>query len=147
MPMNTVAARTVAAHVAELIEFASIFQARYGKQYRMKPGSPAEAWNIYNAILDKQVTIASLLDYPALENPLQRCPQWWKYQDCIDIGTASMMATEVSHLIAACAWFEAEPIGEPSPVILSAQQVIAGMLQPNTIMLAQEGQTSLRLAS
>lgn len=145
--MNTAIARAAAAHIAELIEFASIFQARYGKQYRMKPGSPAEAWNIYNAILDKQVTIASLLDYPALESPLKRCPPWWKYQDAIDIGTASMMANEASHLIAACAWFEAEPIGEPSPVILSAQQVIAGLLQPNTLMLAQEGQTALRLAS
>ncbi len=40
--MNTVMARHIAAQIAELIELSSIFQTRYGKDYRMKPGSPAE---------------------------------------------------------------------------------------------------------
>ena len=65
--MNTVLARQMAARVAELIELASIFQCRYGKDYRLKPGSPANAWDLQQAIMNQQTAIASLLDASALE--------------------------------------------------------------------------------
>ncbi|MBZ0287363.1 MAG: hypothetical protein K8I30_07100 [Anaerolineae bacterium] len=135
--MNTANARLIAARIAELIEFASIFQARYGKQYRMKPGSPAEAWDLHQTLFDQQVAIAHLLQPDALATPLRRAAPWWKYQDAIDTGSACMMAAEASHLIACCASFEAEPRAASSPVIGTSQAVIAGLLHPSAVMVAQ----------
>lgn len=135
--MNTANARQIAAKIAELIEFASIFQARYGKQYRMKPGSPAEAWDMHQAIFDQQVAIAHLLDPDALETPLTRASQWWKWQDAIDTGSACMMSAEASHLIACCASFEAAPRAATSPVVSTSQAAIAGMLHPSAVLVAQ----------
>jgi hypothetical protein len=147
MHMNTATARQLAAKVAELIEFASIFQARYGKQYRMKPGSPAEAWDLYNTIFDQQVAIAQLMDAAALENPARRSTPWWKWQETIDTGVVAMIAAEVSHLIACCACFEAEPRAESSPAVGTSQSVIAGMLHPSTVLVAQGDPGYARCAS
>lgn len=145
--MNTATARQIAARIAELIELASIFQARYGKQYRMKPGSPAEAWDLHQALFDQQVAIAHLLDPSTLETPLRRPAQWWKYQDEMDTGSACLMAAEASHLIASCACFEAAPRADSSPVVSTSQAVIAGMLHPSTLMVAQGEQDYTRRAS
>jgi hypothetical protein len=145
--MNTATARQLAAKIAELIELTSIFQARYGKQYRLKPGSPAEAWDLHQAIFDQQAAIAQSLDTCALENPLQRCPQWWKYQETIDTGVVSLIAAEISHLIACCASFEAEPRAAFSPAVVSSQAAIAGMLHPSAVMVAQGDSTYARRAS
>ena len=135
--MNTANARQIAAKIAELIEFASIFQARYGKQYRMKPGSPAEAWDLHQAMFDQQVAIAHLLDAAALEAPMRRSTPWWKFQDEIDTGVVCMVASEAGHLIACCASFEAEPRAASSPAVNASQAVIAGMLHPSALMVAQ----------
>ena len=134
--MNTAIARLLAAKVAELIEMASIFQSCYGKDYRMKPGSPTQAWDLYQAMLNQQTAIARLLDVDALEDPSQRLPQWWKWQEVIDTGIVAQMAQETYHLIACCASFEANPTGSKSPVIGCSQRVIAGMLHPSTCMVA-----------
>lgn len=135
--MNTVMARHIAAQIAELIELSSIFQTRYGKDYRMKPGSPAEAWELHDAIFNQQVAIASLLDVDALENPLQRVPTWWKWQETIDAGIVAQMAQEASHLIICCASFEAVPMAASSPAVSCSQRVIAGTLHPSAILVAQ----------
>ncbi len=135
--MKTAIARQLAAKIAEMIELTSIFQARYGKQYRIKPGSPAEAWDLHQAIFDQQAVIAQLLDSDTLENPVRRCTAWWKYQDTIDTGVVSLIASEVSHLIACCASFEAEPRAASSPAVAASQAVIAGMLHPSAVMVAQ----------
>jgi hypothetical protein len=145
--MNTATARQLAAKIAELIELTSIFQARYGKQYRIKPGSPAEAWDLHQAIFDQQAVIAQLLDTAALENPLRRCPSWWKYQDTIDTGVVSLIAAEISHLIACCASFEAEPRAASSPAVSSSQAAIAGMLHPSAVLVAQGDANYTRRAS
>ncbi|MBL8160944.1 MAG: hypothetical protein JNJ61_03090 [Anaerolineae bacterium] len=136
--MNTVAARHIAAKIAELIELASIFQARYGKNYRMKPGSPDSAWDLHQTIFNQQTEVARLLDYEALADPLKRMPTWWKWQETIDSGAAAQIAQEVSHLIACCASFEANPLHETSPVILCSQRVIAGVLHPSCVLIALE---------
>ena len=134
--MNTVLARQLAARVAELIELASIFQCRYGKDYCLKPGSPADSWSLQQAIMNQQTAIASLLDASALETPAQRLPQWWKWQEIMDTAMATSLAQETCHLIAACACVEASPGATTSPVIIASQQVIAGMLHPSTRMVA-----------
>ena len=133
--MNTARARLLAAKVAELIEAVSIFQSCYGKDYRMKPGSPTQAWDLYQSILNQQTAIAQLLDMDALEDSTQR-QQWWKWQESIDTGIVSQIAQEAYHLIACCASFEANPTANNSPVIGCSQRVIAGMLHPSTRMVA-----------
>jgi len=145
--MNTTTARQLSAKIAELIELASIFQARYGKQYRIKPGSPTEAWELHQAIFDQQAVIAQMLDDAALESPLRRCAPWWKWQDTVDTGTVSLIAAEVCHLIACCASFEAEPRAAASPVIETSQAAIAGMLHPSAVMVAQGAPGYARRAS
>jgi hypothetical protein len=134
--MNTARARLLAGKVAELIETASIFQSCYGKDYRMKPGSPTQAWDLYQAMLNQQTAIAQLLDIDVLENSAQRLPQWWKWQESIDTGIVAQMAQEVYHLIACCASFESNPTANTSPVIACSQRVIAGLLHPSTRMVA-----------
>lgn len=134
--MNTARARLLAAKVAELIESVSIFQSCYGKDYRMKPGSPTQAWDLYQSILNQQTAIAQLLDLDALEDSSQRQSQWWKWQESIDTGIVTQIAQEAYHLIACCASFEANPTGNNSPVIGCSQRVIAGMLHPSTRMVA-----------
>lgn len=134
--MNTAIARLLAGKAAELIEMASIFQSCYGKDYHLKPGSPTHAWDLYQAMLNQQTAIARLLDVDALENPSQRLPQWWKWQETIDTGMVAQMAQEIYHLIACCASFEANPTASSSPVIACSQRVIAGMLHPSACMVA-----------
>ncbi|MBA3868576.1 MAG: hypothetical protein H0X30_05445 [Anaerolineae bacterium] len=134
--MNTAFARLLAAKVAELMETASIFQACYGKDYRMKPGSPTHAWDLYQSMLNQQTAIAQLLDIDALEDAALRLPQWWKWQESIDTGVIAQMAQETYHLIACCASFEANPTANSSPVIGCSQRVIASMLHPSTRMVA-----------
>ena len=102
----------------------------------MKPGSPTQAWDLYQSILNQQTAIAQLLDLDALEDSSQRQPQWWKWQESIDTGIVTQIAQETYHLIACCASFEANPTGNNSPVIGCSQRVIAGMLHPSTRMVA-----------
>lgn len=101
----------------------------------MKPGSPTQAWDLYQSILNQQTAIAQLLDSDALEDSAQR-QQWWKWQESIDTSIVTQIAQEAYHLIACCASFEANPAGSNSPVIGCSQRVIAGMLHPSTRMVA-----------
>ena len=102
----------------------------------MKPGSPTQAWDLYQTMLNQQTAIAGLLDVDALEDVAQRLPQWWKWQESIDTGVIAQMAQEAYHLIACCASSEASPAANASPVIACSQRVIAGMLHPTTRMVA-----------
>jgi hypothetical protein len=145
--MNTVTARRIAALIAELVELASIFQARYGKDYRMKPGSPAEAWDLHQAIFDKQSDIARLLDVEALEQPLKRLPDWWKYRETLDTSMAAQLLQEAAHLIACCAAFETSPRAGSSPVVVTSQSVLAGMLHPSTVLLGMDRTSHVQIAS
>ena len=135
--MNVSTARLIAASAGELIILTSTFDSRYGKNYRMKPGSPDDAWQLQQAIFDQQAALARLLDPFALENPLQRVTAWWKFQDVLDTGIAAQIAAEAFHLIACCASAEATARPSPSPVIICSQRTIAGFLHPSTLLIAQ----------
>jgi hypothetical protein len=134
--MNTDTAHQLMVEVSHLIQLTSAFQAAYGKGYIIKPGSPAEAWGLHQAIFNQQAVVARLLDIESLENPLQSCAQWWKRQDVIDLGIVTMLAQEVVHLIACCAAFETQPRTVASPAIETSQGVIAGMLHPSSVLVA-----------
>jgi hypothetical protein len=134
--MNTSTACELAGKIAEMIAYASTFQCQYGKDYRMKPGSPDEAWELYQAIFNQQVAIASLLDIYALENPARILPMWWKIRETLDTSSATQISQEACHLIACCACYEADPGSGPSPAIRSSQCVIAGMLHPSAVLVA-----------
>jgi hypothetical protein len=136
--MDTGLARQIALAIADLMQPVSIFQSCFGKDYRLKPGSPTQVWELHQAIKEQQVLIASLLDASALESPIQRLPQWWKYQEMPDVGTVTAMMQEACHLIAACSCHEANPQTAQSPVLATAQRVLAGMLHPATLMMAQD---------
>ena len=145
--MNTAMAHQLAVKAARLIELTSIFQSQYGKDYRMKPGSPESAWELQQAIFDLQGTMAGLLDPYALENPLRRVTPWWKYQDVMDTGMATQVAQEAFHLIACCASQEVSTRGEPSPVIICSQRTIAGLLHPSSLLIAQSELEKAAIAS
>jgi hypothetical protein len=147
MPVNIVTAHKVMAEVAKLTEMSSIFQARYGKQYRMKPGSPAEAWDLYQSIVNQQTVIARLLDVAALEKPLSRCAQWWKNQDAMDYSITASLAQEVIHLIACCASADVQSHTVASPIIDVSQSVIAGMLHPSSVLVALGDLQAMQRAS
>lgn len=136
--MDTGLARQIALAIADLMQPVSIFQSCFGKDYRMKPGSPDQAWELHQVIKQQQVLIASLLDATTLDAPLQRLPQWWKYQEAPDVGVVSAMMQEACHLIAACACHEANPQTPQSPVVATSQRILAGMLHPATLMMAQD---------
>ncbi len=145
--MNTTMAQVLATKAAQLIELTSIFQSQYGKDYRMKPGSPDEAWTLQQAIFDLQAEIGHSLDMYALENPLKRVTPWWKFQDVMDNGIATQIAQEVFHLIACCAAQGVSQRTEPSPVIVCSQRTIAGFLHPSTLLIAQSNLEKTPIAS
>jgi hypothetical protein len=141
--MNMATARKVISETVELLVLCSRFQATYGKDYRLKPGSPQNAWELYQAIFDKQRIIAELLDSDALERPLKRWGEWWKRQETIDIALVNELAKEANHLIACCAYNEVNTqSGEVSSAVRASQGVIAGILHPSArqVALANLGQ-------
>lgn len=145
--MNTSTARELVGKIAQLIEFASTFQCHYGKNYRMKPGSPDQAWELHQMIFNQQIAIASLLDIDALENPARILPMWWKLCETLDTSSATQISQEACHLIACCACYEANPVSQPSPAIHSSQCVIAGMLHPSAVLVALDGLEQIQKAS
>jgi hypothetical protein len=147
MPMNTPTAHQLMIEVSRLVEMTSIFQAAYGKQYVVKPGSPAEVWDLYQVICRQQVVVAHLLDATALEAPMQSCAKWWKRQDVIDLGIVTMLAQEALHLIACCAAYETQPRAVSSPAIGASQAAIAGMLHPSCVMVALADVQAVQRAS
>ncbi|MBI5667171.1 MAG: hypothetical protein HZC41_04115 [Chloroflexi bacterium] len=129
--MNTTTALKIAASVAQLTGLCTTFQAKFGRRYQFTPDSPAEAYELHRAICAKQAEIAELLDDAALENPMKKASEWWRWQNTMDMATAGELAREVNHLIASCAYFEASPCASGhSPTITAAQEAIAGMLHP-----------------
>ena len=130
--MEVTTARQIAEITARLAELVATFQARFGTDYRMTPNSPAEAWEMYRAIMAAQTQIANLLDPMALKNAFSRYGQWWERADvmsCIMVKELSMAAFD---LIGRCAYDEQRQSGEVSAADLVIQQSIAGMLHPAT---------------
>jgi hypothetical protein len=135
--MEGATALALAQKISELVQQCASFQAKYGRYYTLKPGSPTEAWALYHDILGKQVEIAAMLDGNTLELQQSTLDQWWKRHDVIDLSIAKTLMQQVSHLIATCAYHDAET--EPtdySYAVFSAQASIANMLHPSARMLA-----------
>jgi hypothetical protein len=145
--MDTSTARQITDKAAELIELTSAFQSRYGKHYRMKPGTPDDIWQFERMIFNQQSALARLLDPDALRNPLHRFPNWWKLHDVLDDGMATQIALEALHLIACCASYAANAPDKPSPAILCSQRVIAGLLHPSCLLIAQSDLEAAEKAS
>ncbi|GAB4512676.1 MAG: hypothetical protein OHK0046_12580 [Anaerolineae bacterium] len=137
--MNMNNARAMLNHAAQLIELSATFQTRYGRDYAMKPGSPADAWELYDAIFTLECQIGRLLDANALENLHHRHGEWWKRQDVMDTATAREILEVTGHLIACCARVSANQTdAEWSYAIKTLQQSIAGMLPPASLQVAMD---------
>jgi hypothetical protein len=132
--MNIAIARRVVAETTLLTELVATFQAHYGKNYRLKAGSPAEAWTLHRQILDQQRAIAGLLDADIIEQPVYKHIRWWQQQDAMDTGVTQELFFEAHQLVARCAYTEASA-HDPckSPGIACSQAIIAGMLHPNAL--------------
>ncbi len=128
--MNTAIARGLAENAARLMDIATRFEVLFGRNYQLKPGSPQEAWDLYQQAYEEQSRIARQLDVEALERPFVRWGQWWERRDMMDTGIINELVAEIFHLISYCACHEANS-DEHFPVTLRlAQEAIAGILHP-----------------
>lgn len=135
--MEATTALQLAQKISELVQQCASFQAKFGRYYTLKPGSPAEAWAMYHDILGKQVEIAAMLDQTTLDLPHTTPNQWWKRHDVIDLSIAKTLMQQVSHLIATCAYHEANiDLTDWSYAVFAAQVSIAGMLHPTAKLVA-----------
>ncbi len=134
--MNPKTARKIATRVAKLTERATIFNIRYGQDYHLKPGSPPEAWALYDEINQLQVEIARLLSEHALEKPFCRWGRWWESHEVINAGILNELAAESFRLIGYCAGQKAIPDNTTMPRSIDmSQETIAGMLHPSARQL------------
>jgi hypothetical protein len=135
--MKTAMACEILNEAARLLELTATFQARYGKQYRLKAGSPQEAWTLYDDISEMQTRVAALLDPQALEDSNSRYGHWWERMDVMDVNTAQMLVEEVGALISCCAYSDVKsPETSLTYMVLSKQSTIAGFLHPSSRMIA-----------
>jgi hypothetical protein len=130
--MNTTLARRIVVEVTALAELCAAFSAHYGRHYQLKPGSPKEAWTLYQEILDRQRVIAGLLDTSALEQPRTAHIRWWEQQDAIDTSVTQELFMEAHQLVIRCVYAEAGA-QDTSPGITCSQAIIAGLLHPNAL--------------
>jgi hypothetical protein len=135
--MRTEVALELTQNVAQLVELTATFQAKYGRHYTLKPGSPAEAWALYNQIFNQQATIAQMLDTRALQMPQEGYDKWWERQDAMDLSIAKTLIQHSSHLIATVAYFNAEAHETDwSYAVYCAESAVAGLLHPSAIQVA-----------
>jgi len=129
----------LATEAVYLVQLVGKFQAQFGREYRLKPGSPPVAWELDQAIQAQQTLIARLLDLAALEGAFSRYGCWWTRCDVMDDGIAHELAAEATRLVSACAHAESKADQvEWSPAIQVIQQSIAGMLPPHIRMMGSE---------
>jgi hypothetical protein len=135
--MNTAIAREIAAKSAQLVALTAEFEATYGKNYTLKPGSPQDAWDLYDAVFQTESSLASLLDSAALLNPHHRYGKWWDRVETMETAIAQQLMLEARHLIARCAHHHVnQPDSDWSYAIQTAQCAIAGMMRPASLQLA-----------
>jgi hypothetical protein len=127
--MNTQVARKLVDAIAGLAVLAATFQAKYGKHYQLKAGSPKEAWTLYHDMLNQQRYIAGMLDIEALENPRIRGEGWWRQHDVIDTSATQELCVEAHMLLTRCVYAEANNHAA-SPAVICSQTIIAGLLAP-----------------
>lgn len=129
--MNSVVAAQIVAGVVRLTELSAVFQAKYGQDYLLKPGSPDEAWKLYRASFEQQAEIARMLDLECLESPFTRYGAWWGRREMVDTGILNELALEAFRLVSYCASYYSLSEGEACPLTMRlSQEAIAGMLHP-----------------
>ncbi len=137
--MNTQTARQIMNEVAQLNELVATFQATFGRSYQVKPNSPQDAQRLQETIFERECAIARLLDSETLMSPHYKVGMWWNRQDVMDMGVIQALVQEVCHLISCCAYFEVEQRGMSwSYAVNSAQNTIAGLLEPTSLQTALE---------
>ncbi|MBL8118981.1 MAG: hypothetical protein J0L63_00325 [Anaerolineae bacterium] len=129
--MDTQTAITISHRVSELTQLVTGYQAQYGRYYKISADTPLTAVALQQAIFNKQVEVAELLDSDVRTKPGKRWLEWWRWQETLDIATCSELARESNHLIACCAYHDAQPEGQSSFAIHASQVTIAGMLHPD----------------
>ncbi len=134
--MKTHQARHLLEDAGKLVHHIAVFATCYGRHYELCPGSPDDAWALYETIQAIQAEIAAGLDEILWMRPHHRCGEWWERQDVMDVSTAQAISYEVSHLIACCAAHEAKAPGSTA-AIQNAQLAIAGMLHPAAIQVGE----------
>ena len=126
-------------HAGHLAELTTTFQASYGKGYRINAGSDRDTWVLYRNIQDAQQAIARLLSEDALEHPHALSGQWWDRYDVPDASISQALVGQAGHLIAACAYCEANKATDDCYRSVDAtQRAIAGMLHPSILLLASD---------
>jgi hypothetical protein len=146
--MNTNTVRQLIDEIANLAERVATFQARYGRNYTLKPGSPEEAWDLYNAIQDGQSIIAGMLEDDPRQNPHYRYGRWWERHEVLDTGVAQDLLAEAGHLLAHCAYASADADRTDYHYVMYTSQCnIAGMLHPVALQIAASGVTPTRYVS
>lgn len=129
--MDTRTALDIACHCANLVALCARYQAKFGRHSVLRPGSSRTEWDLYHDILNKQETIARLLDPSILQNPGEVVNQWWKRQDVIDLSIVSDLNKEAARLVACAAYQDEDPSGgQWSYAVQSSQAAIAVMLHP-----------------
>lgn len=137
--MNTQLANQIMDDAVRLLNLSAAYHARYGQDSSLRPGSPDDAWQLYNESIALQFRIVRLLDERAVENPHRLHGEWWVRDDVMDTATAQQLLQEVSHLIARCTYFEVnDNRDEWCYAIHVAQNTIAGLLHPNSLQLASD---------
>lgn len=135
--MNTQIATLLAADIAKLVGLSAEFQARFGQHYALRPGSDRAAWDLFNAITAQQTVIAGRLDQDALERPHLTIGKWWERFDVPDFAVTKHLMDTVTQLISACA-YDASSDGAQSHNTVCSQRVIAGLLHPSAVQIAQD---------
>lgn len=146
--MNLDIARTLTHEAMALAEQVAIYEARYGRGTRLRPGSPADAWSLHDTIRDTLNRIACLLDPAALEVKQFKFGRWWERQDVMDTATAAEIVTQTTQLLTCMVYNVEQSHTEWSHASHSIQRVIAGLL-PHTarMVAADEVQATARLGT
>lgn len=136
--MNTQSAYEILNRAAHLVELSVIFQLKYGKSYTLKPGSPAEAWALYDQTLEIESEIAALLDEAPRDTPYSRHGEWWLRYDVMDHAIARSLVAEAGNLIACTTHAEVDSERKTAWSVISIQSVIAGMLHPTSLQVGAD---------
>lgn len=143
--MNTQTAQQILLKAAHLVELAATFQAHYGNDYRLKPGSPQGAWALYDEMVEVQSTIARLLSPTVLENHHTRYGKWWERQDTMNTGIAYALVQECSLLIACSVHADLVDEDKISYAVEAVQASIAGILHPASLQIGADHSIKLNV--
>lgn len=139
--MNINNARRIHCTIAKLAELSAFYHARFGNHHRITADSPTEAVELYQAFMNEQGQLASLLDNKALAAPYTRWEKWWEHRAVMSIALVNELSEATLRLLEHIAYLEAmgkNPDNETS--VCSLQETIAGMLHPQA---REAGQSSI----